>query len=63
MIDGVTLAPGEEFDMNAAIGDRNKDNGWKTATAIKEGTYVQEYGGRSMSGIHHSVQRGIDGRP
>ena len=45
MIDGVTLAPGEEFDMNAAIGDRNKDNGWKTATAIKEGTYVQEYGG------------------
>lgn len=45
MIDGTAIAPGQEFDMNAAIGDRNKDNGWKTATAIKEGAYVQEYGG------------------
>ena len=45
MIDGVTLAPGEEFDMNASLGDRNKNNGWRTAAAIKEGAYVQEYGG------------------
>lgn len=45
MIDGAAVAPGEEFDMNAAIGDRSKANGWKTAAAIKEGAYVQEYGG------------------
>lgn len=45
MIDGITVAPGEEFDMNAALGDRSKENGWRTATAIKDGAYVQEYGG------------------
>ena len=45
LIDGVTLEPGEEFDMNATIGDRNEKNGWKMAAAILDGTYVQEYGG------------------
>lgn len=45
LIDGKVLAPGEEFDTNAALGDRNKENGWKTATGIRDGTYVQEYGG------------------
>ncbi len=45
LIDGVSLAPGEEFDMNATLGDRNEKTGWKMATAILDGTYVQEYGG------------------
>lgn len=45
LINGVTLAPGEELDMNAVLGDRNEKNGWKTATGIRDGVYVQEYGG------------------
>ena len=45
LIDGKTLASGEEFDTNAALGDRNEENGWKTAAGIRDGTYVQEYGG------------------
>lgn len=45
LIDGKVIAPGEEFDINAVLGDRNKENGWKTAAGIKDGTYVQEYGG------------------
>ena len=44
-IDGVTLQPGEEFDMNATLGARNEENGWKIATGILNGIYVQEYGG------------------
>ena len=42
MIDGVTLAPGEEFDMNAAIGDRNKDNGWKTNVVAAQSDALME---------------------
>ena len=45
LIDGKTVAPGEEFDTNAALGDRNEENGWKTAAGIRDGAYVQEYGG------------------
>ncbi|MEG1547654.1 MAG: VanW family protein [Clostridia bacterium] len=45
MINGVMLDEGEEFDMNATIGDRNGQNGWKEAAAIRDGTYEQEYGG------------------
>ncbi len=44
-IDGVRLEVGEEFDMNAILGDRNAKNGWKEATGIRDGKYVQEYGG------------------
>lgn len=45
LIDGVTIAPDEEFDMNATLGPRNGENGWKQATGIRDGAYVQEYGG------------------
>ncbi len=45
LIDGTTLAPGEEFDMNAILGPRNGENGWKEATGIRDAVYVQEYGG------------------
>ena len=44
-INGITLAPGEEFDMNAILGPRNGENGWKEATGIRDAVYVQEYGG------------------
>jgi len=45
LLDGTTLSPGQELDMNAILGDRNEENGWRTATGIRDGAYVQEYGG------------------
>lgn len=45
LIDGKTIAPGEEFDTNATLGPRNEETGWKTAAGIRDGAYVQEYGG------------------
>ena len=45
LIDGLVINPGETFSINAALGPRNGENGWKIATGIKYGTYVQEYGG------------------
>lgn len=45
LIDGTVLAPGKEFNMNETLGDRNAENGWKKAAGIREGAYVQEYGG------------------
>lgn len=45
LINGIIVAPGAEFDMNLTIGDRNAENGWKEAAAIRDATYVQEYGG------------------
>ncbi|MEA5058838.1 MAG: hypothetical protein EOM66_09165 [Clostridia bacterium] len=45
IIDGTVLEPGKEFDMNAALGPRNEENGWRIATGIRDGAYVQEYGG------------------
>lgn len=45
LINGVTLLPGEEFDMNAILGPRTGEKGWKEATGIRDAVYVQEYGG------------------
>lgn len=45
LIDGVEVKPGQEFDMNETLGDRNQENGWKEAAGIRDGAYVQEYGG------------------
>lgn len=45
MLNGTVIPPGGEFDMNRTIGDRNAQNGWKEAAAIRDATYVQEYGG------------------
>ena len=44
-INGVVVAPGEEFSMNETILDRSKENGYYLAPAIRNGTYEQEYGG------------------
>lgn len=44
-MDGLLLQSGETFDMNAVLGPRTAQNGWKTATGIRDGAYVQEYGG------------------
>ena len=45
LLNGVTVLPGDEFDMNLTLGARNGENGWREATAIRDATYVQEYGG------------------
>ncbi len=44
-INGIVLAPGEEFSMNRTILDRTKENGYYLAPAIRNGTYEKEYGG------------------
>ncbi|MDO5112649.1 MAG: VanW family protein [Clostridia bacterium] len=44
-IDGYCIQPGEEFNMNDVLGARNGENGWRKATAIRYGVYVDEYGG------------------
>ena len=44
-IDGFIIEPGGEFNMNDALGDRTGKNGWRKATAIRYGVYVDEYGG------------------
>lgn len=44
-INGIVLAPGEEFSMNKTILDRTKENGYYLAPAIRNGTYEKEYGG------------------
>lgn len=45
LIHGTVLQPGETFDCNAVLGDRNEKNGWKEAPGIVNGAYVPEYGG------------------
>ena len=44
-INGVVVAPGEEFSMNQTILDRTKENGYYLAPAIRNGAYEKEYGG------------------
>ncbi len=45
-INGKTLQPGEVFSFNKCTGNTtNGEGGYLPATAIKDGQYVQEYGG------------------
>lgn len=44
-IDGVTLAPEDEFSFNDVVGARTEDNGFKTAYIIKDGEFVEGIGG------------------
>ncbi len=45
LIDGVMLENAEEFSINSTLGPRTEKNGWREATGIRDGAYVQEYGG------------------
>ncbi len=45
LLDGVMIEAEETFSINAALGPRIEANGWKIATGIRYGAYVQEYGG------------------
>lgn len=44
-VNGTVLKPGESFDTNAVLGDRNGENGWYKAPGIRNGKYELEYGG------------------
>lgn len=45
LIDGVMFEEGEEFSINSVLGPRSAETGWREAAGIRDGTYVQEYGG------------------
>ena len=45
LINRAVIEPEEIFSINDALGPRNGENGWKMATGIRYGAYVQEYGG------------------
>lgn len=46
MINRIRVMPGEEFAINAILGNRNDPkNGWKNAHGIREGVLVDEPGG------------------
>lgn len=44
-IDGIILAPGEQFSYNEALGERTTERGYKAAGAYSGGQVVQEVGG------------------
>lgn len=44
-ISGAVVQPGEEFSVNTTTGARTSAKGYKDATVIKNGVYVQEPGG------------------
>lgn len=45
LISGTILHPGDTFSANGTLGVRNKDNGWKVATAYVAGSHEKQYGG------------------
>ena len=45
LISGTILHPGEVFSANGTLGVRNKENGWKVATAYVAGAHEKQYGG------------------
>ncbi len=44
-INGTILAPGQQFSFNRVVGKANGANGYKLATTLSGGEYVQGYGG------------------
>lgn len=44
-IDGLVIAPGEQFSYNDALGERTAERGYKAAGAYSNGQVVQEIGG------------------
>ncbi len=44
-ISGAVVQPGEEFSINTLTGKRSAEKGYKDATVIKNGVYIEEPGG------------------
>jgi vancomycin resistance protein YoaR len=56
-IDGRVVFPGEEFDFNRVVGERNEANGFRVAPVIAAGELVDGIGGGTcqISGTLHSA--------
>ena len=57
-INGVILAPGEQFDYNECLGERTTERGYKAAGAYSGGQVVQEVGGgicQVSSGLYYAA--------
>jgi vancomycin resistance protein YoaR len=56
-IDGTVLMPGESFDFNAVVGERNEVNGFRPAPQIASGEVVDGVGGGTcqVSGTLHAA--------
>jgi vancomycin resistance protein YoaR len=60
IINGVTVQPGETFDINALAGPRTTSRGWETAPGIEDGQYVPQAGGgicQANSTLYNAVLR------
>ena len=44
-LDGYRMEPGQQFEWYSVVGIANKENGYKIATVISGGKYVDGYGG------------------
>lgn len=44
-LDGYMLQPGQQFEWYSVVGQANKESGYKLATVISGGKYVDGYGG------------------
>lgn len=45
MLNGTMVAPGASFSINKVLGARTEKNGWKIATGISGGKYIDDVGG------------------
>lgn len=45
LLNGRTIAPGETLSLNAVLGPRTLDNGWKKAAEFQDGAYTASPGG------------------
>lgn len=57
-VDGYVIAPGEEFDFNAVVGNRTRSNGFELAPVISDGELVDGMGGGTCqiaSTLHAAV--------
>ena len=56
-VDGTVLMPGETFDFNAVVGERNEANGFRPAPQIADGELVDGIGGGTcqIAGTLHAA--------
>ena len=57
-LDGYRMEPGQQFEWYSVVGIANKENGYKIATVISGGKYVDGYGGgvcQVSTGLYNAV--------
>lgn len=50
ILDGMVIAPGEEFSYNGRVGERTKERGFLPAPAYSGNRLIQDYGGGACQG-------------